>query len=74
MNLEKFCKFPNEITADQAIELNKDLSTKSLDDIPPQCHSLVEEYLCSQLFNDGVRSELIPAIDELIEEIRAIEK
>ena len=71
MNFETFCNLPDEITADQAIELNKDLATKSLDDIPPEFRSEVENFLCTQLNCGGVQPELIPAIDALIEDIRA---
>jgi len=66
----KFCSLPSEITADEAQLLNKDLSTKKLEDIPIDCRIEVERYICNVLVHKAVRVEIIPALDALLVEIR----
>lgn len=70
MNIEQFCKLPDEISTEQAKKLNKELASKSLTDIPKECRSEVESYLCTQLIMSAVESDLIESLDSLVKEIQ----
>ncbi len=71
MKLEDFLQLPEVITADESQLLNKDLSTRSLSDIPKSNYREVENYLCNVLINNSVESDIKPTLESLLEEIRA---
>jgi len=70
MNLNQFCELPDTISPEQAQELNQELSTKSLEDIPEKCRADVEKYLCDQLNLNAVKPELVALLDALVREIQ----
>jgi len=71
MNLKQFCELPDVISPEQAQELNRDLSSKQLQDIPVAYRSDVEKYLCDQLMLNAVEPKYIESLDALVKDIQS---
>jgi hypothetical protein len=70
LNLSQFCELPSTISEEQALQLNLDLSTKSLKDIPVEIRADLEKYLAGQLMLNAVKSELISSLDALLQDLQ----
>jgi hypothetical protein len=58
------------MSSEQAQKLNRDLSTKTLKDIPKERRKDVEQFLCTQLMHNLVEPELISSLDTLLLDIQ----
>ncbi len=74
MNLEQFLALPQkyEISAESVQNLNQDLSTKTINDIPVEKRALVNEYLVNTLNMNSVDTSVKDKLSSLLIELQNV--